>query len=195
MSKVTYVASPTQTVRVPLSPSPDDLYTEGMRRLDLAKSDSAKSKEARSYLLRAARRDHVDAVLECADLALKDRLLFEATSWYQRALNLAKGRCFERSVSGYAHRRLGRIADHSRFFDNALKHFRQGALLGDGWCQYHLGLRLHKGTYVEQDVDAAYNWYRQAVVYGDGADSQAADRLGLASPLLRYAFPTLILCC
>lgn len=169
VSKVPHVASSTEVAGVSLSMTSHDLYTEGMRRLQLAKSDTTKSEEAKAFLFCAAQYDHIWAVLKYADLMYRQRSYPEATRWYRRALDLAKGRCFERAASGDAYLGLGLIAQCNRLYDDAVTHFHQGAILANAFCQYYVGTYLHRGDHVKRNVHAAYNWYRRAVARGIGS--------------------------
>lgn len=175
ISKTTDVVIPALTPLTPLTPTPEDLYTQGMRHHQMGDLD-----KAMPYLLRAAECNHALAAAHYADALNHLRDLSKSRIWYQRALDLAKGHRLERDLSRCMYRGLAILADKQELYVEALKHFRQGALLGDAKCTYYLGVYMSQGRGVPRDGRAAYYWYRRAEAHG----YDCANSIGL--PLLRY---------
>ena len=165
-------------VLAPPGPSPAVLYAEGLHYIEIEQSD-----DAIPYLLRAAECNHIEAALLYADMR-RHKHWREADRWYQRVLQLAKGHSNEAALCGQAHHGRG-LAAENLSVDEAMTHFRLGALLANPECLYQLGYYLEKGYGVASDVNAAYIWYRRAEA---GGFLCAADNLGRPLPL--FSSPT-----
>ena len=144
-----------------------------------------RSEEAKSYFLRAAECNHVEATLRYADMVLHGRWSM-ASIWYQRALNLAKGCANEAVLSGHAYRGLGLVATYQRSHIEAMAHYRRGALMHDAECCYNVGNYLNGAYGQPRDVRAAYHWFRLAAA---GGALRAAGYLGLCLPLFSSPAP------
>lgn len=49
----------------------------------------------------------------------------------------------------------------------ALEYYRQGAVLGDGGCQFELGLHYESGAGIDKDPTKARQWFEKAAGTGD----------------------------
>lgn len=150
------VSTATRTALVPLVPSPAHLYPKGMHYIGMAGSSYPSTPECK----------HIQVALCYAD-AMFNVHLTKAAIWYRHALNLAKGLSNETVLSGHAYYGLGEVAKYQESSDEALVHYRQGALLGHAKCQHTLGYYLEQGHIVPRDVRAAYHWYRLAAAAGN----------------------------
>lgn len=129
-----------------------------------------------TYLLRAAKCNHVEAAFRYATYLHNTNSLSQAAIWYQHVRPLVKGHSNEAVLSGRAYRGLGEVANARESWRRAMLYFHQGALLADAECQYYVGLYLYTCRILPRDVQAAYQWYRRATAAGS---RDAASALGL----------------
>lgn len=160
------------------TPSPDDLYAQGMHYLSI-KQES----KAMCNLYLAAEGNHIEAAFRYALVLYRSNYQQQAASRYQRILPLLKGHSNEAVLTGRLYRHLGEVLQcESR--QRALPYFQQGVLLGNPKCQYYFGLYLDEGSGLSRDVRAASHWYRLAAAAGS---RRASIDLGL--PLSMFPAP------